>query len=158
MDFSKIRFKDVINPWKHLAFVEGNVRSLFSELGLDEDLRSYYLIAYLYLLSAEEAEVENADVDNIYDKIGLSTDGTGSPSILAFEDEKDRSYAEQVLYRSILCRDCLIAGSCTHCGCTVPENMFSAINYCSDEKWGPMKPYGSWEDFKNKNNIKFKLL
>lgn len=47
-------------------------------------------------------------------------------------------YAEVVVERASLCKDCVDAGSCKHCGCSCPDNMFSMKNECSGGNWGPV--------------------
>lgn len=67
------------------------------------------------------------------------------------------SFAEQLVYRSAKCGECVQKGNCTHCGCVVPANMFDADNFCSAEKWGPMLPNGEWQQFKIDSKIYLKI-
>lgn len=66
------------------------------------------------------------------------------------------AYCEQVVQRSLLCSDCVAAGKCSHCGCTMPDALLAKDNFCSEGKWGPMLDPKGWEKYKQKNDIKFK--
>lgn len=66
-------------------------------------------------------------------------------------------YCEQVVYRSIMCRPCVQAGNCHHCGCDMPDAILSRPNYCSDGKWFSMMSDEQWRDYKKVSGLKFKI-
>lgn len=67
---------------------------------------------------------------------------------------------EQLMFRRIECRPCVLAGSCEHCGCTI-GNSFSKMAdlkaSCSGGKWGPVMSAKEWEAYKAKFNINFSV-
>ena len=65
------------------------------------------------------------------------------------------AYAEQVVWRSTLCRPCVIGGQCIHCGCESPANMLAATNSCSNGNWGPMWSVEQWDAFKDQYGLSF---
>lgn len=60
----------------------------------------------------------------------------------------DLAWAEQVVYRSEECSDCLKRGYCEHCGCPTPELFYDRKNSCSGGKWGPMFDAKQWNEYK----------
>jgi hypothetical protein len=66
-------------------------------------------------------------------------------------------YAEQVLYRKSMCEPCFKIGSCTSCGCNMPDTALVPSNECSAGKWGPMFNKKQWEEFKEIYKIEGKL-
>lgn len=64
---------------------------------------------------------------------------------------------EQIIYRSIMCKDCTEAGACKHCGCKVPALYYSYFLSCSEGKWGPFMNRKNWADYKAVMQIDFKL-
>lgn len=63
---------------------------------------------------------------------------------------------EQILYRSILAKDCTKKGYCTHCGCsTVNYDKYRGTGACDKEGCYPaLMPKSEWERYKIDNNIK----
>lgn len=47
-------------------------------------------------------------------------------------------YAEQLVYRMVSCGECFENGSCTACGCGMPEAAMVASFPCEDKKFDPM--------------------
>lgn len=63
-------------------------------------------------------------------------------------------YCEQVIYRASMCKDCLKAGQCKHCGCLTPHIFFVKENECSGGNWLEMKKTPEeWEQFKKDRKI-----
>lgn len=62
--------------------------------------------------------------------------------------------AEQVAYRMLLCKDCLIDGACKYCGCDVPGKLY-VWQSCNDgERFPDMMNQEDWIKFKETNDIK----
>ena len=80
-------------------------------------------------------------------KVGLQK--LGSSEILLEHWE-----IEQYMYRLIMCKDCIDAGKCAHCGCDIMGLISDQKSSCSAGKWAPMLPDYQWEDFKEKHGIK----
>lgn len=57
-------------------------------------------------------------------------------------------YYEQVAYRFDQCRDCVDAGHCHHCGCTMPDAALVKSNKCSAGKWDKMLNKEDWNTYK----------
>lgn len=70
------------------------------------------------------------------------------------------SYAEQVIYKRVMCNDCYIAGECLHCGCDFNDLTVSTIASCSKNKWGKIMNKNDWENYKKKymNGVDFGLV
>ncbi len=62
-------------------------------------------------------------------------------------------YKEQVLWRATQCSDCLLNGSCLHCGCEMPGKFLDETDECDQNKWGPMMVSPVWDMFKEDNNV-----
>lgn len=62
--------------------------------------------------------------------------------------------AEQVKYRMSLCQDCVKAGKCHSCPCSVPELFYAPNKTDAGGKWGPMLPIDQWEEFKKTEQYK----
>ncbi len=67
------------------------------------------------------------------------------------------AYCEQVVDRSIKCSDCVAAGKCSHCGCSMPGAILAKDNFCSQGKWGPMLDQQNWDKYKERNDIKIEI-
>lgn len=63
----------------------------------------------------------------------------------------DPHIKEQVLYRSSHCADCLQAGKCKNCGCSVPGRWYSTAT-CG-ERFPDLMEEQDWEKYKEDNNI-----
>lgn len=55
------------------------------------------------------------------------------------------TYCRQVVYRSLLCRECVKQGQCKDCECKVPDNMLYPNNRCSEMNWLEMKSKEEFE-------------
>lgn len=64
---------------------------------------------------------------------------------------------EQIMYRSLMCQDCLENGKCKHCGCHTPALFYSYYLACEENKWGPFLDKETWPQYKEMLDIKFKL-
>ena len=61
---------------------------------------------------------------------------------------------QQAEYRAELCKDCLEATKCPHCGCPTPQAFFSQYKVCPQGKWDAMMDKEDWTNFKIKNTPK----
>lgn len=65
---------------------------------------------------------------------------------------------EMVLYRSLLCWECLKKGRCTSCGCATPSMFFSPNKTDSKGRWGAWQTMQNWQEFKGTNEFKQSLI
>lgn len=61
--------------------------------------------------------------------------------------------AEQVAYRMLLCKDCMIKGACQYCGCDVPGKLYVAQSCNNGERFPDMMNLEDWNNFKKDNQI-----
>jgi len=66
-------------------------------------------------------------------------------------------YAEQLVYRSIKCRNCFADGKCFDCQCPQPLAGMVVDHQCSTGKYGRMLNAKEWDEFKKEKGIDFKL-
>lgn len=116
MNIRKIRAKDILNPKKWAAVIEAYNKKYIGGITLE-------FCQEVDLLSYTEPEFA-------YN--------------LALSKGTTVEYCQMVVYRAEKCADCVEAGSCLHCGCTCPENMYARGNWCSAGKW---PAHDSDEDF-----------
>lgn len=64
---------------------------------------------------------------------------------------------EQYMFRLLQCPQCVKAGACQHCGCSIPEKMWVRHDHCSNYQWGPFMTKENWEKHKQTYNLKFKV-
>lgn len=75
------------------------------------------------------------------------------------------SYAEQVVYRTLKCPECVIRGSCIGCGCPTAELMRTPKGHCGlkdkdgndTPKWENMMTTEEWEQLKTDLNFEFSI-
>ena len=79
------------------------------------------------------------------------------PPNISEDSKAGLGYCEQVVYRSVMCSDCVSAGSCHHCGCAMPKSILVKENWCSAGKWSNMMSDDEWNDYKRITNLKFKI-
>lgn len=61
---------------------------------------------------------------------------------------------EQVAYRLLICKDdCVIVGSCKHCGCPLPNRAYSTES-CDIERFPDLMKRKDWIKYKEENGIK----
>ena len=66
---------------------------------------------------------------------------------VTIDQDKVIAFSEAVVYKSIMCRSCVQAGSCHHCGCPINE-LFAAMDVpCSTGNY-PEIDLDKWNDFK----------
>lgn len=68
------------------------------------------------------------------------------------------SFAEQITYRTLVCKPCMEAGECLICHCNTRAKIASPNSSCSDFKWEPIMDKESWEQHKIDNKITIILL
>lgn len=60
---------------------------------------------------------------------------------------------QQVAYRLLTCKDdCVIAGKCKQCGCSLPGRAFSTPS-CNEERFPDMMNEEDWNKYKKEKNI-----
>jgi len=64
---------------------------------------------------------------------------------------------EQVLYRMSVCKDCMEAGACAHCGCSVPGKLYVNTSCNGGERFPDMMNHEEWEAYKSENSIQIKI-
>lgn len=75
------------------------------------------------------------------------------------------AYAEQVVYRTLKCKECVRRGSCIGCGCPTEDLMRTRIAQCGmkDEEgedaplWQSMMPTEKWNQLKKDLNFEFEI-
>lgn len=109
MNWRKIRFKDLISP------------------------RKWWIVIDAYKNKALGVSLERCQqaVEMKYTH-GEATADFWARRVMG----KGLDYAEVVVLRATLCHECVKQGSCVHCGCSAPENMYSLKNECSAGNWG----------------------
>lgn len=68
---------------------------------------------------------------------------------------KPDSFMEQVRYRKSLCVDCLNAGVCNYCGCSVPGRFYTEESCNKGERFPDIMSDEEWTQFKLDNYEKF---
>ena len=63
-------------------------------------------------------------------------------------------FCEIVIFRSVMCGDCLKNGACIDCGCNMPDKMMDLKNGCSLEKWDTTT-IEQWNEYKKRTGLKF---
>lgn len=102
------------------------------------------------------------------DKIRNYLDGAKVKSKgIQLDYEEILPFAEQLVFRSIRCKECFKNGSCSHCGCEQPLAGIVPKFECSQERFTKMPTIGqgdaekidikAWKDFKEENGLFFKL-
>lgn len=65
---------------------------------------------------------------------------------------------EQVLIRQLNCEECVLAGKCVDCGCSMPAKTYDMDARCSLDKWGPVdKKAKEWNQRKKDYKIKLSV-
>lgn len=111
MDYRKIRLKDVLSP-KKWAIVADAYAKKFQGVSLE--------LCEEVMMLHHMGDTDMAH--NLAKSVGQSV-----------------KYCEVVVSRADACRPCVENGSCLHCGCSMPEAMFSMENECSEGKWKEVK-------------------
>lgn len=62
-------------------------------------------------------------------------------------------FCEIVVYRAAMCRECLDAGKCLHCGCKTPDSFMVLENWCSGDNWNATT-IEQWKDYKERTKLK----
>lgn len=57
---------------------------------------------------------------------------------------------EQIEYRKSKCPDCLEAGVCKHCGCSVPGKMYVTTSCNDSERFPDLMDEKKWQEFKTR--------
>jgi len=66
-------------------------------------------------------------------------------------------YAEQLVYRTIVCSKCKTEGKCIHCDCIQPLAMMTFDHECSMEAYSGMLEAEAWAEYKKEKNINFRF-
>lgn len=67
------------------------------------------------------------------------------------------SFSEQIVYRKLMCPECVTGTECVHCKCKMPISAITPVNFCSQGLWDKMMSPDEWEEFKKERQIKFEL-
>ncbi len=59
------------------------------------------------------------------------------------------AYAEQIVFKRSMCRECYDRGACVHCGCSFEDLSLSTQATCSAGKWGKTMDSESWNRYKS---------
>lgn len=65
-------------------------------------------------------------------------------------------FCEIVVYRSLMCPNCIKAGSCVNCGCNIPDKMMDLETDCAIGSWNSMT-IEQWRDYKKRTGLKFSI-
>ena len=73
------------------------------------------------------------------------------------KQEDQVAFAEQIIFRSVMCKPCQENKSCLHCGCDWNDLVTSKTATCSEGRWGKIYNKKDWENYKSKylHNIDF---
>lgn len=67
----------------------------------------------------------------------------------------DDHIKEQIKYRIASCKDdCLVAGKCKHCGCSVPGRLYASPSCNNGQRFPDLMPEDKWNKYKEDNDIK----
>lgn len=83
-------------------------------------------------------------------KWGSFLRGTYNKDSVPFE------FCEIVVYRSLMCPDCMKNGSCIVCGCDVPAKMMDLSADCEINNWNATT-VEQWREYKKRTGLKFKV-
>jgi len=75
--------------------------------------------------------------------------------VLTLTQEEIIPFSEQIVYRTIECRDCYINSKCEHCTCEFPSKMQTPEQDCPNGEWGNTMPTEEWNKYKANNNIEY---
>jgi len=67
------------------------------------------------------------------------------------------SFSEQIVYRKLMCYECVTGTECVECECKMPIAAITPVNFCSAGLWGKIMPADEWEKYKKERGIKFSL-
>lgn len=70
---------------------------------------------------------------------------------LLLPPEEIISFAQQVVYRMVMCPECANSHKCTVCSCAMPQTMCCAAAKCKMHRWNEMMDPEEWFDFFQKN-------
>jgi|SRR5690606_39599803 len=118
MKLRNIRIKDVFSPVKWGVYAVHIYKKYVRRWGKKLEAR--------FLLLCGETTLDGKDLKMILT-------GKVNPDAIS---EVEKSF--NVVFRYLSCEDCMTAGSCPHCGCTTPDNIFPEKNFCSGHKWAKM--------------------
>ena len=66
---------------------------------------------------------------------------------------KPTHYQEQIAYRMLKCSDCLEAGKCNVCGCSVPGKLYVAASCNNGKRFPDLMSESDWLIYKKENEI-----
>ena len=65
-------------------------------------------------------------------------------------------FCEIVIYRSVMCNECLEAGKCVNCGCKTPDNFMALENWCNGGNWD-QTTIEQWKEYKQRTGLTFEI-
>lgn len=90
-------------------------------------------------------------IKNYFDGAKLKSEG------LHLDYEEIMPYAEQLVYRSIMCNQCFKEGKCRDCQCPQPLSGMVINHECTEGNYYSMQPPQDWEAYKKETGLSFKL-
>lgn len=73
--------------------------------------------------------------------------------VLTLTQDEIIPFAEQIVYRTIECRECYVNSKCEYCTCEFPSKMQTPEQDCPNGEWSNTMPNNEWIEYKFKNNI-----
>lgn len=73
------------------------------------------------------------------------------------KEEVPFEYCEIVLYRSLMCEQCIKEGKCIDCGCNIPDKMMDLESGCSMSLWD-QTTVEEWKEYKKRTGLKFEIV
>lgn len=71
--------------------------------------------------------------------------------------EEVLTYAEQLVFRSLMCKECFKLGACIDCKCPQPDAAIVKTHECSMGRYRQMLGNDEWKKYKESNKIKFAI-
>lgn len=72
------------------------------------------------------------------------------------KEEVPFEFCEIVVYRSLMCTDCVEQGKCVACGCNIPEKMMDLKADCEIGSWDATTTE-QWIEYKKRTGLKFTI-
>lgn len=75
---------------------------------------------------------------------------------ITIPQEEIISFSEQIVYRTVECRECLENSKCEFCTCEFPSKMQTPDQTCPSGEWSEIMTPTDWDEYKKQQQIKFK--